>query len=102
LFKYGDFREKESLKSGNDFGTFCEQNSFVYMSHSAFFFGGQVQWIFLFFYFFGGRISHHGDQTKILCQRGLLGKKKFQNLPYFEGKKKKKKVRSLAIFRQWA
>jgi len=84
---------------------FFSQNFFVYMSHSTFFFGGQGQWIFYFYLFIiiiiifggGGAEFHTMATQKILCQRGLLGKNKFQNLPYFEGKKKKKKLRSRHI-----
>jgi hypothetical protein len=49
--------------------------------------------------FWGGAEFHTMATQKILCQRGLLGKNKFQNLPYFEGKKKKKNS-EVAIFRQ--
>jgi hypothetical protein len=41
---------------------FFSQTSFVYMSHSTFSFGGQVQWIF---YLILGGVSYHGDQKKI-------------------------------------
>jgi len=71
------------------------------MSHSTFFFGGQVQWIFiyLFIYFFGGQnFTPWRPKKNPLPKRVISKKNKFQNLPYFEGKKKKKKKSEVAIF----
>jgi hypothetical protein len=49
---------------------FCSQNSFVYMSHSTFFFGGQVQWIILFYFNFLGEFHTMATKKKSSAKEG--------------------------------
>jgi hypothetical protein len=93
--------KKESLKSGNGFGIFLFTKFLcIYESlHILFWWSSAVDYFILFYFIliFWENFTPWRPKKNPLPKR-VIRKNKFQNLPYFEGKKKKKKkVRSRHI-----